>query len=227
MLSHPVELTFTLPRSDKPYSIQGNFDEGEWRVLNDYLRYATRLKESKLFQSDSDMFLTIKWDANVQGMQVGAALPDWEYVESALHRLRPLYLESECTNFNKVRSLLGKRLQSDLVNSLSKQVRDIYQGKRLQSRFKITVNNEMLLNSDKALNTWLNAHEYHMDYDKQKRLEPVWKTLQPEGAKVIFLSMLKEKALAIFQLAAFVSIILGKEKQGKLSILPRYIKVED
>ena len=144
-------------------------------------------------------------------MEIVTKLPPWDDVMVFLHKFRPLGLKSEKTYFYRICNLLSKALSHPYLRSIIKEQRRVYSGKRMQSGFQIR-SNDVLLNSEKVLFDWLNAYEYHRDKEKREFIEGLHKMLPLEASKVIFLSLLTEKAKAIFNLATLVRVVLGKQK---------------
>ena len=72
--------------------------------------------------------------------------------------------------------------------------------------------NDQVMNSEEMLFTWLNAHEYHRDRDKQEFLETLHKILPLEWSRGVFVSLLVDKTKAILTLAALVELALGKRE---------------
>lgn len=72
-----------------------------------------------------------------------------------------------------------------------------------------------LVNSEKVLFDWLNSYEYHRDAEKREFTDRLDEALPLEASKVIFLSLLTDKAEAIFNVATLVRVVLGKQKSAK------------
>jgi hypothetical protein len=85
-----------------------NFSEDQRTGLRDFLECAQRLNECSLAKDWSVLNrISIQFGGKDGGIKnVGAVIPD-EQIEVFLHRLRPIYLQKEQTNFNKIASLLS------------------------------------------------------------------------------------------------------------------------
>lgn len=221
-MDHPVDLTL-MEQDGNERHVLADFDDDEWRVLHAYLTYVNELAEARLLKAGIPTSLNLHWDAESGLMSVQAELPSWDDVVVVLHKLRPIILEKESTSFPKVRSLLGKRLEDEYIRAFTKQVHDVYSCKKLQSLMKMTVNGDILLNSDEALKIWLNAHEYHRSQKEQEKFEHMTQMITFDGARAILLVVLAEKVKAIFQLAALVANIVGQEKSVSLQVYPAYL----
>ncbi len=139
-----------------------------------------------------------------------------------LHRFRPLGLQSESTNFNRICSLLTKEIADPYFRSMIDLQRDIFSGKVLQTQFRIW-SDDTVLNSEKVLYDWLNAYEYHRDKEKREFIESLHTMIPLDASKVLFIALLTEKTKAINNVAALVAVIVGKQKsaQGMMKIQPK------
>ena len=84
----------------------------------------------------------------------------------------------------------------------------------MRSAVEIRSNDE-LVNSEKVLFDWLNSYEYRRDEEKREFTDRLDEALPLEASKVIFLSLLTDKAEAIFNVATLVRVVLGKQKSAK------------
>jgi hypothetical protein len=89
--------------------------------------------------------------------------------------------------------------------------REIYTGKRMQSMFRIQ-SDDVVLNSEKVLNDWLNSFEYHRDKEKRKFIESLHEMFPLEASKVLFLGLLSDKTQAIRNIAIFIRVVVGRQK---------------
>ena len=222
-MSHPVKLTL-IDENEDEHKIEAELSEDEWDTLEAYLDYVEDLFSAKLARRGVSVSLRMDWDEETQELQVGADLPPEEDIIVLLHKLRPFILERESTHFMKVSSVLGKHLDNPYVRGMLKQARHLFDGRHLQSLFQVTANDEMLLNSDKALDLWLNAHEYHRDREYQENLKELTHMSTFDGARAIFLVLLIDKVKAIYMVASLVASVLGKEPRVKLYLMPSYLK---
>jgi hypothetical protein len=124
-------------------------------------------------------------------------------IRELLHLLRPVILQSERTNFNKIINVLSRRMENEGVRSLLKRWKDGFSQKISQSAFTITANG-LVLNSDEAFFLWLNAFEYHKDKDKQAEFKKALGALPFEIAMNIFTNSIVEKIDATSRLAKFI-----------------------
>ncbi|MDD4985326.1 MAG: hypothetical protein PHQ43_05980 [Dehalococcoidales bacterium] len=191
--------------------ISGEFSDEEWRLLEDYLRYAEDLFACRLLNNEANCSLNIKWDRD-SGGTVTSQVPLWDDVRVFLHTARPLLLHKEPTSFYHVNNLLAKSLDHPHFRAMLGYHRRTYSGKRMQSAWSIRIN-DLVINSEQALSTWLNAYEYHRDKEKQEVIRDLEQMLPLPALQVIFIQLLLEKTEAIFETARLVRLVLGKQSE--------------
>lgn len=206
---HPFKLTMNCAQTGESICISGEFSDEEWRLLEDYLEYAEDLFACRLFHSEADCSLQIKWDRD-SGGTVTTKVPPWDDVRAFLHTALPLFLQNEPTSFYHVNNLLAERLVHPYARKMLGYHRQTYNGTRMQSALSIRIN-DLVVNSEEALSTWLNAYEYHRDRDKRDVIEDLQNMLPLPALQVIFIQLLLEKTEALFEMARLIRIILGKQ----------------
>ena len=218
-MAHRYELTLAIEDTNEQVSISGRFADEDWECLDAFVQYADELLNTQLVRSGMSASLKISWEEG-SGATISTKLPPWDDVIVFLHKFRPIGLQSESTDFYRICNILSKELAHTFFRSMLKEQRDIYSGKRLQAQFRIT-SNDVLLNSEKVLYDWLNAYEYHRDKEKQEYIDSLHTMLPLDASRVMFLTLLTDKAEAIHNIAAFTRVVQGKQKalRGKTSSL--------
>ncbi|MDP1714010.1 MAG: hypothetical protein Q8L41_04630 [Anaerolineales bacterium] len=207
-MSHECHLIITINDTGENVSLHGGFQEDAWNSLNEFLEYADDLLNTEFVKDGMRATLKIKWEQN-SSMMVSTQLSDWDAVTVFLHKLRPIWLQDESTNFYKICNLLTKELTHPCFRNTVDEQRDIYSGKRKQATYTIQ-SNDVVLNSEKVLANWLNSFEYHRDKEKREFIEKLHKIFPLEASKVLFLGLLSDKALAINNIAVIARAIVGK-----------------
>jgi len=205
-MTHKVGIRLSNTGSEDIAEQVVEFTENEWLQLQAYLREAKELQATRFVQQSSGVNLNFKWDKDV-GITWSVVMPPVDEVLAFMHRMRPLILQQEHTCFLKARKMIERKLKG-AGNPLLAFILDLFQGESMQKQV-IMKSNDQIINSEKMLFTWLNAHEYHRDRDKQEFLETLHKILPLEWSRGVFVSLLIDKAKAIFMLAALVELILG------------------
>jgi hypothetical protein len=209
-MPYEYQLILTIKDGKETVSLSGSFQADAWSLLNKYLDYADDLLNTKFVRSGMPASMNIKWEQE-SGMVVSTKLPDWDDVTVFLHKFRPIGLQSEDANFYKICNILAKELAHPYVRNMIDEQREIYTGKRMQSMFRIQ-SDDIVLNSEKVLNDWLNSFEYHRDKEKRKFIESLHEMFPLEASKVLFLGLLSDKTQAIRNIAIFIRVVVGRQK---------------
>lgn len=209
MTTHKAGIRLTDKQSGTTSEHVLEFTPTEWEQLQAYLREVKALESTRFVQQGSGVHLNLKWAEHV-GISWSVQMPPADDLLAFLHRLRPLILQREPTSFIRVRNLM-KRTLKGAADPLLEFVFDLFQGRQMQKQI-VMQSNDQIMNSEEMLHTWLNAHEYHRDRDKQEFLEALHKILPLEWSRGIFVSLLVDKAKAILALATLVELVLGERQ---------------
>jgi len=194
--------------------VSGEFTDEESERLGLFVQYAEEVSKTRLVQIGEWGEGNFRYDEGV-GFSCTATLPDWDDVKAFLHTARPLLLQNEDTYFYKIQKLLGKALDHPVMREVFRAQRKLYDGKSYQEQVKF-MSNDVLLNSEKVLFKWLNAYEYHREKDHREFIEGLHKMWPLDMSKVIFLGLLKDKAIAMFDLAELIKVIQGTQQRVSL-----------
>jgi len=199
-----------------------NFSENQRTDLRDFLECAQRLNECSLALDWSVVNkISIQFGGKGGGIKnVGVVIPD-EQIEVFLHRLRPIYLQDERTNFYTIAKILSAHLRDSQIAETIRSWKRQYDGRESQNAFKISVD-VTTLNSQEFLNNYLNALEYHRDKEKREKVREVTLHYPLEVQKPIVVLLLFFKLSAINQLASLIQLCFESEggKQIKAEFHP-------
>ena len=209
-MDHEYELTLTI-NDTETVALKGSFQEDEWNSLNEFLEYAEELLKTKYVRDGIPAAMNIELGQN--SGTVSTKLPNWDDVTVFLHKFRPIGLQSESTNFYRICNILNKELAHPHFRNLIGQQQEVYSGKRAESAFRI-LSNDVVLNSEKVLYDWLNSFEYHRDKEKRQFIESLHQMLPLDASKVLFLGLLADKVQAINNIAALISVIVGRQNSA-------------
>jgi hypothetical protein len=184
--------------------------------LSEFLREVDLLWELPIVQAGVPASYSLEWK-NGEVVLLDGSIPPVGEIAAFLHKLRPFILTNEPYSFDRVCGILGKRLNNHFVLRLLKDARELYSGKRMQSRIQIQ-SQEILLNSEITLMNWLNSHEYHRDKDKAAELDRLHKVFPLESSKAIFVLLLSDKLDALAEAADLVELILGKREHLRVDL---------
>jgi len=214
-MSHKVRLRFNIQNSENNSEMEVEFAENEWQQMKSYLIEVSGLHSTRFVKNESGVNLNFKWDKNL-GITWSVKMPPEEDIFVFLHKMRPFILQNEPYSFLNVRKLLERKFKNSIPPILPFLL-DLFSGKSMQ-RQVVMISNDQIINSEKMLFTWLNAHEYHRDKEKQEFLEELHKILPLEWSRGVFVNLLIDKAKAIFQLAEFIKLIIGDRESISIQL---------
>lgn len=195
-------------KTSEPENVIAAIPDEEIKSLEGYLENLKRLQESKLIIDGMPGGLKIHSDKE-NGLRCELSLPDEDSILAFLHRMRRFILSEENSSYDKVTGIIARRFDNSRIRSMIKNQRKIYDGRHFQSGIQIQ-SNGVTINSEKMLFDWLNAFEYHDDTTKREEIEKLHQLMPLDASRAIFLMLLTEKVKAIYTIADFVSLILGK-----------------
>lgn len=156
-----------------------------------------------LIQREPSWTFNLQFDD--QGLTVDALPPKHEVRELA-HLLRPFILEGETTFFYKILRVVHERLQHPRLEVMYRAWSRRFNAKDSQEVIRITAG-DLLINSDRALNIWLNAYHYHREHEKRELLNQLHEDISFEASEAIFVDQLLGKAAAILLMASLIDQI--------------------
>jgi hypothetical protein len=199
-----------------------NFSEEQRSDLREFLECAKRLNECAFAQDWSVLSkISIRFGGKDGGIKNVGSVPPDEQIEVFLHRLRPIYLQKERTNFNKIANLVSSHIcVPEIVETIRAWKRE-YDGRASQDLFKMSVD-LTTLNSQEFLDNYLNALEYHRDRERREKIQQVSQHYPLDVQKPIVVMLLFFRLSAINQLASFIDLCLQNEngKQIKAEFAP-------
>ena len=214
-MPHPLHLTLQDPVSGEPVVVSGTWSDDEWWALESYAKSVADLRATGMMKGMLEDGNRIQVRLNYtegQGMELATKLPPNKDVAEFLHELRPFILTSEPASFDRVRGLLAKRLDHSSLRTLLHLALELYRGDNTRAMFQMR-SNDVLLNSERTLMEWLNAFEYHRDRQKQEAIEALHRMVPLEFSRAVFITLLVDKADAIFKLSTLVDLVLGRRER--------------
>jgi hypothetical protein len=206
---HPFRITVAA-KSGEAEKFEGEFPDDDWNRLSRYLACSFRLAECRIVESQSQLHFGIS--STSETVVHNVSLPPEDDIAAFLLRLRPFVLTNEDTNFYGIRNLLARHMTLPSVRSYLDTLRDRYQGKAMPFQLKVgSTTGETVVNSEKAVLTWLNAFEYHQDADKQAELRAMYSVFPELSSRAMFLYTLLECAAAIGKMGAFIDGLSKRE----------------
>ncbi len=196
-----------------------DFLDSQKSDLREFLDCANKLNESTLAQ-DPSILNKISIQFGNSGIRSVGSLPPDEQVEVFLHRLRPIYLNNERTNFNRIINLVSAHINHSQIADTFRLWKQEYDGRAMQDVFTIAVD-KTILNSQEFLDNYLNALEYHRDKERREKIQRVTEHYPLEVQKPIVLLLLFYRLSAINRLAALIELCFqcegGKQIKARFS----------
>jgi hypothetical protein len=225
-MSHSFNLSVRV-NQEEPERLHAAVDDEEWNMLASFLDDFERLAATRV-ANGGQVKVRLEFDAR-SGFSSSGEMPPDDDVAAFLHRLRPFVLNDERSNFYRVCNVLGRSVGHRGITAMLQRQRDEFSGKLFQSQIQIT-SNHAVVNSEKVLQNWLNAYEYHRDAGRRDELAKIHHEQFPlEAIRPVLFSMLIDKARAIAAIADVVRVIVkgsnGQELHfDRLSVKPNKSK---
>lgn len=211
-MSEKFQLKLSLGSTSEEVTISGEFSDEEWKLLWLFIEYEAEVSQTRLVQNGDWGKAKIEWNHQT-GLSGEADLPPWDDVIVFIHRFRPVLLQNEKTNFYKVHNLLAKVLVDPNAREILRIQHQLYSGKSFQAQVKV-LSNDVVLNSEKVLFDWLNAYENHREEQRKEFIDSLHKILTLEVSKAFFLGLLRDKMIAVSNLAKLIRVIKGIQPEG-------------
>jgi hypothetical protein len=144
-------------------------------------------------------------------------LPSDDEIALFLHRLRPIYLNNEQTNFNKIANLMSRHLADKEIAECVREWKRHYDGKASQDVFEIKILGN-IINSGTFFDDYVNALEYHRDKDRRENIDAIAEHFPLEAQKPIFVLLLMMRLNAINKLASFLLTSFDREDGRPITI---------
>jgi hypothetical protein len=214
----PLEVTFEIV-DQKSYKedVIAVFNDEEVKKFKAYLLHIQELSSTKIGREGMNPRLKVEWEQGKE-MTFNADLPPVDDLLAYLLRLRPFLLQNEYASFESVCGILRRRINTTHFRGFIKTQMDFFKGHVITSTFQITVNNAILVNSEKTLMDWLNAYEYHRDQEKREKLQSVFNIMTDDGAKAIFVMLIVDKANAIKKIGCTLDMLMSNTPGNSVCI---------
>jgi hypothetical protein len=188
-----------------------NFSAEQKSDLREFLECAKRLNECTLAQDWSVLSkISIHIGGKDGGIKNNGAVPPDEHIEVFFHRLRPIYLKDERTNFNRIANLVSSHIRDSEIAQTIRTWKSEYDGSASQDIFKMSVD-LTTLNSQEFFDNYLNALEYHRDKERREKIQQVTQHYPLEVQKPIIVLLLFFRLSAINRLASFIELCFHSE----------------
>ncbi len=171
----------------------------EWEHIEAFKKRARQLSATKIVRSDSGRIEgTLHFD-QTKGMTFSATLPPEEDLQSFYMAFRFFYLKKEPANFLRVLSIVRRHTKDDRAQSKLQSLKQQWLGSFIRETTRFTVRGEPVTPRD-LINLWFNAHFFHSDPEKEKRLSEVITAVGDQYAQFLLADSVFEAAKAVLDL---------------------------
>ena len=193
-------VTFSEQASGSTEAVSVDIPADEWQLLLDFASYADELETTEFLRAGINDHCEITVDGSIR---VTRDLPPASQLRELLHVLRPLILQGEPTSYVRVVGILGKRIDHHLWRGFIKGYARSFRADNSQEFFTAKVGN-LVLNSEEALDLWLNGYQYHRDRDKRDRLAASVGSEVTDVSRALFVDLLGAKVEAMLEVRDLV-----------------------
>lgn len=185
------------------------FPDETRRKLSIFCDCALSLNESSFVKNPMSYKGSLHFANDGSLVHKGVFPPD-DDISAFLHRLRPIYLQDEETNFNKIANLVKQHISDTDVTEAIRYWEKYYDGRDSQKTFIIKIK-EKILNSNEFFNNYVNALEYHRDHTRREYIDSIAEHFPLEAQKSVFVLLLGQKMKVINKFASFVGACIQRE----------------
>ena len=185
-------------------------------TLADFVAIAMVLNETALIRNWSQYDLTIHFGNDGRIKNCGA-LPSDDEIAVFLHRMRPIYLENEPTNFNRVAKRISTHFRDPWITRLIREAKRHYDGRASRDVFTMIASG-LVINSQEFLDHYLNALEYHREPERRKHIDRVAEQLPLNVQKTYVVLLLVVRLNAINKLASFLGTCFARENGEAITL---------
>lgn len=192
------------------------FSPSDKQQLVEYCAFAARLNECSLVKNWPNTRISIHL-ANDGRITNTGALPSDEAIAAFLHRFRPICLNNEAANFERIANLVSQRLNDTAITECIRNWKRYYDGRDSQEVFQIAITGKVL-NSREFFDHYVNALEYHFDNVRRQHIDAIAQHFPLEAQKPIFVLLLGLRLNAINKLASFLLTCFEREDGRPITI---------
>lgn len=212
-MNHPYEISFSIDNLPAQ-TISGEITQEDWDLLEEFSRYAEECLTTELALKGVPVSVNLRYGKKNM-FESTAELPDWDDVQLFLHKFRPIGLQESRTSFLRICNLLAKILDHPRIRSFIGEQRARYNLMTISSIMSIQIGKARII-SEKFLQDYLNAFEYHRDKEKQLFFDEMNSMFPTDIMKAYFVLLLSEKIQALQIIFLFVRTIMGKRKEFRV-----------
>jgi len=178
-------------------------------LFESFVREVEECNQSKIIQNKK---LNLRKEITIINDEVIIThnLPDDDNIHAFLHKIRPFILEREKLNFMRIKSLIGKKINSCELNKYLKILNNEYLSKK-DNKLNIVINNEEFT-FEKVFFYYINSYQYHREENKKEIIDTI---IEASGHIKLFeytmYDILLNKYKTIQKLSNIINKVIKKE----------------
>lgn len=206
-MAQPFRIKFQAPDGTESWA-SGQIPDSDWQTLIAFKREAEAMTETLKHCESLNVSFTVKF--NRMEISSECKVPNDRDLALILHRIRPFVLNDELLNFGRTINLLKRSVRHPLMERSLRTIQELFSGKDFQRQSLIS-SGDLIVNSEQALQHWLNSEQYHRNPQRGAILQDPDSRFPPEVARAIFIAMMLDKVKAI---AGLKNVITAFERGG-------------
>ncbi len=202
----PVGINVKMTRQNPPREevFEGIITDHDWGYLVGFRDETQRLASAEWVAAGMNADFTVSFSAT-EGLRVQTPnKPSNAQVAEVLQRIRPFVLRSEDLFFDKVMVVFERYLAHPWLTVQLQRARDQFSGADQASLYQLSAN-QLQLNTQRALDLWLNAFEFHRDKRKAAAFIRESGRKPDELMLAVFRSMLVGKVDVLLRLGRMIT----------------------
>jgi hypothetical protein len=201
MEAGPISVVARMRTTDGTELAQAcSFTTDEWELLTRFATYAEELSRTTLMTTPGRLSFSVSSREEGGTHFEPVSMPAPDDFRALLLLMRPFVLSSEDTYFSRVRNILSRRLDHPAFRAYLDRQRAIFNAERCQGM--LLVANDVVVNSIRTLDLWLNGYAYHRDEDKRTSFPALHErgVLPTELSEALMVATMLERARAVIDL---------------------------
>jgi hypothetical protein len=187
------------------------FEEKEYSNLKNYYNEIKIITSLTAFQHG--LHVSFHMNVKMGGPPVFEAdFPPREDFMVLLHAARPFILQDEELYFYKIVKMLKRKIKNKNIVEVLDRTKMLYSGKHSQAMIKVTAN-DIVINSEDFVLSYLNAYEYHRDQEKRSFFDELFKSFPQNIGRYFVVSLMVDKIKAIIDVGKIIGLIMGEIKE--------------
>jgi hypothetical protein len=184
-------------------SLPNTLSAEEWRCLAQFKRRVVELRGAQVFAAGTTPRAHVESNDEV-GFRVSVSgMPEEEAWRSLLLTFRFFCSQNEPAHFHRVVNILRRHSTHDELRVYLGHLNDRWKGALFRSAMFLHFGNGVV-DAERILDLWLNAHYFHSDEEKQQELDALLSALTPDLTKYMLVDAVMERSRVVLMLGAML-----------------------